>query len=254
MTAPVLTVPAPALQFDGGPGTAVLEKPVTVLLGPVTAAGAAVPPSELSGYGFAVVRRRTAGSATEVWDAQGKQWVPDAPATVATPIGLSYRADDASPWQGMLVAGGTTDAAGAPAFAKASGGYPQYTVRGSFTPTGGAAAAGPSSAPFTLVGAADKNLMVVGVGEDESPTDATQTRVVLKNTALQEIGALVIDRDSPGAVVTVRNAAGASVVLRADGGIELHPAAGHEVLVGGDLEAEHIVYRPAGGGPKRALP
>lgn len=254
MTAPVLTVPAPALQLDGGPGTAVLEKPVSVSFGPVTVSGAPVPPSALAGYGFAVVRRRTAGAATEVWDDKAKQWLPDAPATAATPIRLSYRAGDDSPWQGMLVAGGTTDAAGTPAFAKASGGYPQYTVRGSFTATGGTPAAGPSSAPFTLVGAADKNLLVVAAGENESPTNATQIRVLLKNTALQEIGALVIDRDSPGAVVTIRNAAGASVVLRADGGIEVHPAAGKELLVSGDLEAEHIVYRPAGGGPKRVLP
>lgn len=259
MTTPVLTVPAPALQFAGQPVAgpvetmAVLEKPVTVTFTPVAGASGPVAPPALAGFGFAVVRRRTSGAAPEVWDDKVKQWLPDAPATVAAPIGLSYRDGDPAPWQGTLVAGGTTDAAGAPAFAKAVGGYPQYTVRGAFTPRGGQAVAGPSSAPFTMVGAADQNLMVIGAGEDESPTDATQTRLLLKNTALQEIGALVIDRDSPGAVVTIRNAAGASVVLRSDGGIEVHPAAGKELLVAGDLEAEHVVYRPAGGGPKRVL-
>ncbi|MFC6705784.1 hypothetical protein [Flexivirga alba] len=254
MNTPVLTVPAPALKFDdAGGGAAVLEKPVTVLLGPVTAAGDPVAPSALTGFGFAVVRRRTAGAATEVWDDQGKHWLPDTPASAATPIALAYRVGDPAPWQGMLVAGGATDSAGAPAFAKAAGGYPQYTVRGAFTATGGSPVAGPSSTPFTLVGAADKNLIVVGAGPDESPTDATQIRVLLKNTALQEIGGLVIDRDSPGAAVTIRNAAGASVLLRADGGVEVHPAPGRGVLIAGDLEAERVTYRPAGGGPKRVL-
>lgn len=233
--------------------TAVLEKPVTVTFGPVTTQNRPVAPPELAGYGFAVVRRRTSGASSEVWDVEAKQWLPDTPATAAAPIRLSYRAEAAAPWQGVLIAGGTTDAAGAPAFAKAVGGYPQYTVRGSFTPTDGDPVTGPPSNPFTLVGAADANLMVVGAGDDESPTHATRTRVLLKNTALQEIGALIIDRDSPGAVVTLRNAAGASVVLRADGGIEVHPSAGKELLVSGDLEAEHIVYRPAAGGSKRVL-
>jgi len=254
VTAPALTIPAPELLFGGGPGTAVLEKPVTVTFGPVTADGAPVQPLSLTGFGFAVVRRRAAGAAPEVWDTGTKKWTPDTPSSSTTPIGLSYHGSDPAPWQGTLVAGGMTDATGAPAFTKASGGYPQYTVRGSFTAAGGSAVAGPSSAPFTLAGAADKNLVVIGVGDDESPTDAKRTRVLLKNAALQEIGALIIDRDSPGAVVTLRNAAGASVVLRADGGIEVHPAGGKGLLVTGDLEAEHIVYRPAAGGPKRVLP
>ena len=254
MTAPALTVPAPVLQFaDAGGGAAAIEQPLTVLLGPVTAAGTVVPPPALAGYGFAVVRRSTAGAAAEVWDDKGKQWLVDAPAASATPIGLSYRDGDPAPWQGMLVAAGAADATGAPAFSKAVGGYPQYTVRGAFRTTAGGPVNGPSSAPFTLAGAADKNLMVVGPGDGETPLQATQTRVLLKDPGLQEIGALVIDRDAPGAVVTIRNAAGASVVLRADGGIELHPAAGRELLVAGNLEADYVTYRPAGGGPKRVL-
>jgi len=254
VTAPALTIPAPALQFaDAGGGAAAIEQPLTVLLGPVTAVGAAVPPSALAGYGFAVVRRRTPGAGAEVWDDQGKTWLPDAPAAPATPIGLSYRDGDPAPWQGMLVAAGTNDAHGAPAFAKAVGGYPQYTVRGAFRPAIGGPVAGPSSAPFTFASASDKNLIVIGPGDGETPPQATQTRVLLKDPALQEIGALVIDRDAPGAVVTIRNAAGASVVLRADGGIELHPAPGQGLLVDGDLEADYVTYRPAGGGPKRVL-
>lgn len=254
MTTPALNVPAPALHFaDAGGGAAAIEQPIAVLLGPVTAAGTAVPPPALAGYGFAVVRRSAPGAGAEVWDDKGKSWLPDAPAAPATPIGLSYRDGDPAPWQGMLVAGGTTDAHGAPAFAKAAGGYPQYTVRGAFRTTAGGPVTGPSSAPFTLAGAADNNLMVIGPGDGETPPQATQTRVLLKDPARQEIGALLIDRDAPGAVVTIRNAAGASVVLRADGGIELHPAAGQALLVDGDLEADYITYRPAGGGPKRVL-
>ena len=70
---------------------------------------------------------------------------------------------------------------------------------------------------------------------------------------MRSIGGVEVRRDAPGATVTVSNAGGARVVLRPDGGIELHPAPGRGVLVGADLEVEHLRYRPAGGGPKRDL-
>ena len=251
---PPIAVPAPTLHYqDAGAGAAALEKPVTVLFAPVTSGGTALGPAQLAGYGFLVVRRTSPGSVPEVWDDKGKRWLPDQPVTPATPVALSYRDGDPNPWLGMLVAGGMTDTAGAPAFAKAVAGYPLYTLRGMFTAASGTPAAGPPGAQLTFAGAADKNLMVMGPGQDEKPENATQTRVLLKNTGQQVIGGLVIDRNAPGAVVTVSNAAGASVLLRADGGIELHPAPGHGVVIAGDVETERLTYQPAGGGLKRTL-
>jgi len=251
---PTITIPAPTLTYDGaGAGPAAIEKPLTVLLGPVTLSGSALGPPQLSRFGFSVVRRSAPGSIPEVWDDAGKHWLPDSPASTAAPVALSYRDGDPAPWSGILVAGGATDAAGAPAFAKAHNGYPHYAIRGTFGTAGGPTVTGPPSPLFTFAGAADRNLMVIGPGPDEKPEQATQTRLLLLNTALQVIGGMVVDRDSPGAVVTVSNAAGANVVLRADGGIELHPAAGHGVVISGDVETERLTYRPAGGGPKRTL-
>lgn len=251
---PPIAVPAPTLDYeDAGAGAAALEKPVTVLFAPVTADGTELGPAQLAGYGFTVVRRASPGSVPEVWDDKGKRWLPDQPMSPAALVALSYSDGDTRPWLGMLVAGGMTDAAGAPAFAKAVAGYPRYTLRGVFTAASGAPVAGPPSPQLTFAGTADKNLMVIGPGQDEKPGNATQTRVLLKNTGLQVIGGLVIDRNAPGAVVTVGNAAGASVLLQADGGIELRPAPGHAVVIAGDVETGRLTYQPADGGPRRTL-
>ena len=96
--------------------------------------------------------------------------------------------------------------------------------------------------------------MVIGPGEDEKPESATQARLVLKSPAMEVIGRVLIERSAPGARITIDNSAGASVVLHPDGHIELRPAAGRNVVVAADLEAERITYLPAGGGPKRVLP
>jgi hypothetical protein len=251
---PPIAVPAPTLRYqDAGGGAAALEKPVTVLFAAVTADGTALGPAQLAGFGFLVARRTSPGSEPEVWDDKGKRWLPDQPVSPAAPVALSYRDGDPHLWLGMLVAGGMTDAAGAPAFAKAVAGYPIYTLRGMFTAASGAPVTGPPGPQLTFAGAADKNLMVIGPGQDEKPENATQTRLLLKGTGLQVIGGLVIARDEPGAVVTVSNATGAAVVLRADGGIELRAAPGHGVVIAGDVETERLTYQPAGGGPKRTL-
>jgi len=42
-------------------------------------------------------------------------------------------------------------------------------------------------------------------------------------------------------------------VLWPDGSVELRPAPGRTVVVAGDLETEHVVYRPGGGGAKKTL-
>lgn len=250
----VLAVPQPTLTFDdAGGGAAALEKPVTVLLGPVTEAGTAVTPAALSGFGLRLRRRGVAGAQLEVWDDGTKSWAPEQPGGQPKPIALAYKPGDPNPWQGLLVGAGIKDAAGAPALAKATAGYPQYTIAGAFTGRDGAAGEGSQSPPITFASAADRNLLVLGPGDDEQLDQATQGRLLLKSTSLSVIGGLTVLRDSPGATVRLENAAGASVVIHADGSIEITPAAGKGVRIAGDVETEHIRYLPVGGVFKKDL-
>jgi hypothetical protein len=249
-----LAVPQPTLTFeDAGGGAAALEKPVTVLLGAVTEAGAPVTPAALTAFGLNLRRRSTAGAQVEMWDDGTKSWAPEQPGMRPKPIALAYKAGDPNPWQGILVAAGLKDATGAPALAKATQGYPQYTIGGAFAATDGATGDGPQSAPITFASVSDRNLVVLGAGDGEQVEQATQGRLLLKDTALQVIGGLTVLRDAPGATVRLENAAGAGVVLHADGSIEITPAAGKGVRIAGDVETERIRYLPAGGGFKKNL-
>lgn len=248
----MLTAPAPRLAYEAlAPSVAAAELPVTVTIGPVLAGESPQGPVELSTFGLIGYRQVLPGALTEVWDGGAKRWLPEGGVVAATQ--LAYRPDQPDPWYGVVVAAGGTDASGNPQYAKAVGGYPSYTFRALFVSrTGEAFLTGPSEA-VVFAGVADRNLMVLGPGEGERPDEATEARLLLKNTGRQVIGGLVVHRDSPGAEVTLSNSAGASVVLRADGSIELRPASGRTVVIAGDLDAEHVVYRPAGGGVKKAL-
>jgi len=248
----MLTAPAPRLAYEAlGPSVAAAELPMTVTVGPVVADGSPQGPVELSKAGLIGYRQVLPGAFTEVWDADQKIWLPEGELAGATQ--LAYLPELPDPWLGIVVAAGGTDMFGNPQFAKAVGGYPSYSFRALFISHAGEAyLSGPSEA-VAFAGVADRNLMVLGPGEGETPDEATEARLLLKNTGLQVIGGLVVHRDSPGAEVTLSNSAGASVVLRPDGSIELRPASGRTVLVAGDLEVEHVVYRPAGGGVKKAL-
>lgn len=248
----MLTAPAPQLAYEAlGPSVAAAELPVTVTVGPVLAEESPQGPAELSTFGLIGYRQVLPGALAEVWDADTSRWLPEGEVAAATQ--LAYLPEQPDPWQGIVVAAGGTDAYGDPQFAKAVGGYPSYSFHALFISRAGEVfLSGPSEA-VTFAGVADRNLMVLGPGEGEEPDEATEARLLLKNTGLQVIGGLVVRRESPGAEVTLSNSAGASVVLRPDGSIELRPASGRTVVVAGDLDAERVVYRPAGGGTKRAL-
>lgn len=256
----MLTVTKPALAYEHSPGAAALERPLTVLVERVSASdepGRALGPAALATFGFFVYRRAQAGAAPELWDTAAKQWIADPGPALAgrAPERFAYKQAEAKPWQGILVAAGGKDAGGAPQFAKAQNGYPLYHARAWFTTTGGLQQGlSEPSDNVAFASVSDQNLVAIGAPEDQQPDQATEARVLLRNTALQVIGRLAIDRDWPGATVTIENAAGASVVLRPDGGIEITPGAGERVVIGGDVETERITYRPAGGGPKRVLP
>lgn len=246
-----LTVGKPTLDFEGSGGAAFLEKPVTITIAPV---GADAP--ALSSYGVLPYRRLTSSSPSEVWDDGKKAWGSDPGTAVADlkPIQLAFKDGEAEPWQGLIVAAGGKDGAGQPQFAKAVGGYPIYSFRGVFLekettmPT-----LGDASDNLSFVAIADKNLAVIGPGPDEMPDAATMVRLILKDSALAEIGQVVIERNGATSEVTIANSAGASVVLKADGSIELNPASSRSIVVNGDLDAQKITYLHNGGGSRLTL-
>jgi len=251
----VLTVTPPAIAYEGREtGLATLEKPVDVLVGPVTSDGEVVGAEGLAEFTYFVYRRSSPGSGLDIWDDASKTWTPEEVSMARTPTQLAYVQGDPAPWRGVIVGAGGRDAAGGPQFEKAVGGYPLYSVRAFFATTGHAEAllTGPSE-NIAFTGTQDRNLMVMGPGEGEQLDSATEARVLLRNPGLQTVGRFHIRRDAPGAIVTIDNAAGASIVLHPDGRIELTPAAGQHVVVAGDLETEHITYLPAGGFVKQTL-
>jgi hypothetical protein len=240
----MLTAPAPQLAYDGMPGVATLELPVTITIGPVTDNGVVQEPVALESFGLLTYRHPTSWL-TEVWDAAAKVWLPEV--APAQPTQLAYLEDRPAPWQAVIVPNAGQQ------FAKAVGGYPSYSFRAEFMSKAGDSARTGASAEVHFESLTDKNLAIVGPGDGEKPDTATLNRLQLKNTSHQIIGGLVVHRDSLGAEVTLSNAAGASIVLHPDGSIELHPALGQSLTIGGDLNAERITYRPALGGAKKML-
>ncbi len=214
--------------------------------------------SALSTFGFFVYRQVTSSAASEIWNDADKAWQLEGstpPQAAPTPTQFAHEADQPKPWHGIVVAAGGQDANGQPQFSAAVGGYPLYSVRALFSTKDRSelTLSGPSD-NVTFASLSDSNLMVLGPGDDEQPDNATQARIMLKNPAMSVIGRVLIERDSPGARVTLDNASGASIVLHPDGHIELRPAAGEQVVIAGDLDVDHITYLPAGGGAKKVLP
>ena len=253
----MLNAMPPVLAYEGrDTGVAALEKPIDVMVGPITFDGETLGPDRLATFAYFVYRRAAPGAAYDIWDDETSSWSSELDASVTRkPTQLAYQPENlGEPWKGVIVGAGGKDVQGAPQFTKAVGGYPLYSVRAFFETTDGSGVAlTGGSENFSFVGGSDKNLMVLGPGEDEQLDEATEARLLLKNTSLQTIGGLLIERDAPGASVTLDNASGASIVLHPDGRIEITPAAGQRLVVAGDLETERITYRPSGGGPKQIL-
>jgi hypothetical protein len=253
----MLTAMPPLLAYEGrDTGVAALEKPIDVMVGPVRSDGEILGPDRLATFAYFVYRRLASGAAYDIWDDESSMWSSELDTTIKRkPTQLAYQPEKPDePWKGVLVGAGGKDAGGAPKFSKAAGGYPLYSVRAFFEITDGSdVLLTGGSENFAFVAGSDKDLMVLGPGEGEELDEATEARLLLKNTSLQTIGGLLIERDAPGASVTLDNSAGASIVLHPDGRIEITPAVGERVVVAGDLETERITYRPSGGGPKQIL-
>lgn len=243
-----LTVPTPTLAYDAlAPGVAPRELPIDVAIGPVTGAGAPLDPIGLSAFGLVALRRVSAAGPNQLWDPATKTWVPDPGSGYDALPGepLVFDPAAAAPWSAILI--GST-----PQFDKAVAGYPTYSFRATFTGTDGDRGASAASESVAFGSVSDASLLQVGPPEGQKPEDATALHFQLKNAARVVIGGMEIHRDAPGARVELRNAAGASVVLRADGSIELLPAPGRTVVMG-DLDVGLVTYLPSGGGLRKPL-
>ena len=252
----MLTVAKPQLNADKVGANAAYEKPVDLRVAPVLLDGAPLGPDALSAFGYFVYRQAAPGLSPDIWDDATKSWKSESATVVPRPasVQLGYSAADAQPWRGIIVGAGSKDSDGKPQFATASNGYPIYSVRAWFVAKSAdeAMLSAPSdNIAFSSV--TDSNLVAIGAGDNEQPDQATQARVLLKDSVLRPIGRLLIERNSPGAAVTLDNASGASVVLHPDGRIEITPAPGHPVVIVGDLETGRVTYTPADGSAKKVL-
>ncbi len=256
-----LTLQAPQWQFEPAGPSAQLEKPVTVKLPPVTHAdGQTASQDQLQKIG-AFVYRSQAG-AEELWNEAEQAWQPAASdvATLAalTPIALAFKEGQPEPWQGLLVAAGQKDKAGAPRFAKAVNGQPVYRVRAlaQFKRDGAVAeAVSAPSADLSFVSAADKKRFDIALDAPD-PADCTVARIQLKTSGLQPAAFIELRASGPELEIASCDNSGqvrARVILTPAGDIELRPAAGRRVIVHADLEIERLRYLPRNGSLKEEL-
>lgn len=248
---PSMVVPTPIVKPVG---LAALEKPLEVRSAKVVFPDGAEFGQASGTAGFFVYREQSAG-AVEIWNEEAKQWQADpggAPSALK-PKPLIFKADDPSaPWQSPVVAAGQKDKDGKDQFGKARPDFPRYHFRTFFSgESGGTAYEGLSAptAPIRFVSAMDAMRAGIKVGEDQTPEDATEITLFLKDAALRVLGSVFIRSEGGSARVEVSNfqagAQRAVVRLLPNGDIELQPAAGRNVVLAGPLLAGSINYQPA---------
>jgi hypothetical protein len=260
-----LAVPAPTLAYKGlTGGYAPLEDVVTVRFDAVQFPdGSALGPDELRA-GYALLSRvASTGGAPEFWDAAGGTWRPAnaVDLTQLSGIPLLPPKSGTAPWEGLVIAIGQQDAAGAPQYAPATAHFPQYRLRGLFRAQHNGTDAfglGPDSPSIEFASTADAARFGVELAPS-APMDATRVRIALRNGARQVVGLIEIDASSGNAAVTIGNfdtlgTPLASFTLQSDGSIALTPLALKGVVIAGDVETERITYRPKLGGAKVVLP
>jgi hypothetical protein len=258
-----LLVPPPAFAFKSLPGGFVtIENVVTITFPAVRFPdGAAMTSDDYAGAYALLTRAAGPGAPTDVWHAALRRWRPagelDPTRVFGLPLIPPLEGDE--PWRGVLIASGQEDASGAPFITSASGGFPQYRVRGLFRARRGSTEAvglGPESAPLLFASAMAAARFAATLTPDaEHPTRAQLT---LKNAASRPVALVELDASDGHPALTLRSFDGlgspdASVTLEADGAIVLSPAAGRRVVIAGDLEVERVHYLPASGLPKKTL-
>lgn len=248
-----LGVPVPELAWKPPGGAPQIQQPVDLKLPSLAFPdGAEATEAEAEIVGAYVYRLGVAGE--ELWNETEKRWA-EVPVELGAlpPLPLTYKAGDPFPWQGMLVAVGQKDKDDNPRFQPASGGAPRYRVRAyaRFKREG---------VEFSGLSAPSPELQFVDAQQTErfkvlmDPEDLQQVqeiRLLLKSASLDDAGYLKIST-SGGNQVEIANcdASGAklaSVLLAADGSIQLTPAAGKKIVLARDLEAQQIRYLSSDG-------
>lgn len=251
-----LSVPIPTVAWPAPSPEPELESPVQLGLTDVTYPdGSTVVPDQVLKMGAFVYRLSGAGE--EIWNEADQEWqaVPADMSALAglSPLPLTFKANDPRPWQGVLVAAGQKDKLGADRYTKAVGGLPRYRLRAfAKAQRDGAEHAGLSgvSPELAFLRSADaQRFVVVFDTDDTTPRDCTRARVQLKDPNLVVAGYLEIRASGREVEVASCDPGGnvrARVLLTADGDVLLAPASGRRIVLGAELEAENIHYRPLG--------
>jgi hypothetical protein len=130
-----LLVPPPAFAFTAIPGGfAPIESVVTVAFPAIRFPDGTAMTTDHYAGAFALFNRVVApGAAAQVWDAVVNTWRPAGESDLArTGLPLLPPVEGIEPWRAILVPSAQRDASGSPMFASATGGFPQYRIRGLF--------------------------------------------------------------------------------------------------------------------------
>lgn len=262
MTEPLL-VPPPAFAFTSlSGGFASIEDAVTITFPAVRFVdGTAMTADDYAGAYALLTRAAAPAAPIEVWRAELRRWRPvddlDPAHVVGLPLVPPLAGDE--PWRTVLIATGQMDVGGTPLIASATGGFPQYRVRGLFRARRGSVDAvglGPESAPLLFASrTASARFAATLTPDGEHPT---RVQLTLRNAAAQPVALIELDASGSHPALTLRSfdsvgSTHASITLDADGDIFLSPAAGRRVVITGDLEAERVRYLPVSGLPKKTL-
>lgn len=250
-----LVVPTPTLKFEAiAAGVAPLETPLEVRTAKVLLPdGSEFAQTNLGTAGFFVYRKPSAAT-TELWNEEAKNWQPDPGPAVSglKPKPLIFKEGDPFPWQAPLVAAGQKDKNEKDQFKKAKFGFPVYFFRAFFSATLNAVPVSGLSNPsaaVSFVSALDAIRAGVAVGEDETPKDATEITVFLRDASLKTLGSVMIRAEGASARLEISNSvAGAQravLRIRPNGDVEIQPGGGGNVIVGGPMLADRIFYQPA---------
>jgi len=254
-----LPLPAPQFQPDPPGGPLALEKAVKLRLAPLAFAdGTPLAGDAIDRIGVHVYRSAT--GADEIWNETERRWMAVPPALDAlAPLPLQFKAGEALPWQGILVAAGQKDRNGAPKIVAAAGGQPRYRLRAfvkAHRDGGLYQGLSDASADLVFVSLADTQRFAVSLDSGDAQT-CTRVRLLLKDGALAPAGYVEIRSDGGREVEIANCAAGgavrARIVLLDSGDIRLEPAAGRSIVLAGPLDAGIVRFQPHLGGPKQEL-
>jgi hypothetical protein len=258
-----LFVPPPSFGFNSLPGGfAPIEGVVTIEFTAVRFSdGTAMTIDDYAGASALLTRAAAPGAPTEVWHSGLKRWRPaddlDPARLVGLPLVPPLEGDE--PWRTVLIAVGQIDATGSSLIASATGGFPQYRVRGLFHARRGSTDAvglGPESGPLLFASMTTSARFAARLTPDAD--HATRVQLTLRNAAARPVALIELDASGSQPALTLRSfdsvgSPHASMTLEANGDIVLSPASGRRVVITSDLEVERIRYLPASGLPKKTL-